>query len=158
MARVKIAEGWEADVDGAVANLFESRLGPDISDDARRYCPVDTGALKASIEYHLEGRSLIVSATGGGENSGGDLYVTRRPGRLSDAAARLVHPNPGRNRGSLTTRRVHEIRHPAGGGEAYALYVEMGHRVYHPSTHTSGPDMVPPRPFLRPALYTVRHG
>ena len=44
MARVKIAEGWEADVDGAVANLFESRLGPDISDDARRYCPVRTGA------------------------------------------------------------------------------------------------------------------
>lgn len=166
MARVKIAEGWEADVDGAVANLFESRLGPDISDDARRYCPVRTGALKASIEYHLEGRNLIVSATGGGEDAGGNMFVYRRqdatgnptpPLRLSDRAARLVHPSPGRNVGSLVTRRVHHIRGDDG-GHMYAAYVELGHRVYHPSTGMVGPGTVAPRPFLRPALYTARHG
>lgn len=38
----------------------------------------------------------------------------------------------------------------------YAAYVELGHRVYHPSTGEVGPETVPPQPFLRPALYTER--
>ncbi len=165
--RVVISGGWEAEVGAGIEDLFESRLGPDISDDARRYCPVRTGALKASIEYHLEGRSLIVSATGGGEDNGGNLFVLRRheggqptpPLRLSPRAAALVHPNPGRNVGSLVTRRVHSVRPPsAEGGHMYAAYVELGHRVYHPSTGMVGPGTVAPRPFLRPALFTVRRG
>lgn len=39
---------------------------------------------------------------------------------------------------------------------AYAAYVELGHRVYHPSTGAVGPEVVPPEPFLRPALYQER--
>jgi hypothetical protein len=42
------------------------------------------------------------------------------------------------------------------GGRTYALYVECGHRVYHPSTGITGPEIVPPQPFLRPALYKER--
>ena len=38
----------------------------------------------------------------------------------------------------------------------YAADVELGHRVYHPSTGTTGPEVVPPHPFLRPALYVER--
>lgn len=38
----------------------------------------------------------------------------------------------------------------------YAAYVELGHRVYHPSTGITGPEVVPPSPFLRPALYVER--
>lgn len=38
----------------------------------------------------------------------------------------------------------------------YALYVESGHRIYHPSTKTAGPDVLAPQAFLRPALYTAR--
>jgi hypothetical protein len=41
---------------------------------------------------------------------------------------------------------------------SYAIYVETGHRVYHPSTGTVGPETVPPQPFLRPALYQQRDG
>jgi len=43
----------------------------------------------------------------------------------------------------------------AGGdqGRTYAAYVELGHRVYHPSTGVTGPEVVPPQPFLRLALY-----
>lgn len=38
-------------------------------------------------------------------------------------------------------------------GVDYAAYVELGHRVYHPSTGEVGPKVVPPQPYLRPALY-----
>ena len=40
----------------------------------------------------------------------------------------------------------------------YAAYVELGHRVYHPSTGEVGPEVVAPQPFLRPALYQQRGG
>lgn len=40
----------------------------------------------------------------------------------------------------------------------YAAYVELGHRVYHPSTGEVGPEVVAPEPFLRPALYQQRSG
>jgi len=38
----------------------------------------------------------------------------------------------------------------------YAVYVEMGHRVYHPSTRIVGPETVPSQAFLRPSLYQIR--
>lgn len=153
MARVEIAADWRENVSGLWQEFADSRLGPDIADDARRYCPVDTGALKASIEHHLEEDDLIISATGGGEDDDGNLYVSGRAGRLSDAAAGRTHPNPGRNSGSLTTREVHHVDE---GGRAYAAFVELGHRVFHPSTGVVGPEVVPAQPFLRPALFQER--
>jgi hypothetical protein len=105
--RVKIDEHWHENVSRAVDDFLDTRLGPDIASDARRYCPERTGALRSSIEHHLENGHLIVSATGSDERT-------------------------------------------------YALYVEAGHRVYHPSTGRVGPETVPPQPFLRPALYSQR--
>lgn len=107
-SHVEMDGDWEAEVGAAVEMFFEQRLGPDIARDAARYCPERTGALKDSIEHHLEDGDLIVSATGGA------------------------------------------------GGRTYAAYVELGHRVYHPSTGITGPEVVPPQPFLRPALYQQR--
>ena len=145
-ASEKILAAWDEFADG--------RLGPDIADDARRYCPVRTGALKASIEHHISGEhTLVISATGGGEDSGGNLYVSHQAGRLSDRSVSLTHPAPGRNPGSLVTRQVHHVEP---GGRVYAAYVELGHRVYHPSTGVTGPEVVAPRPFLRPALFQER--
>jgi hypothetical protein len=97
-----IAEGWQ--------QLAEERLGPEIREDAKRYCPERTGALKDSIrdDFDAADQVLTVSATGGD------------------------------------------------GGREYAAYVELGHRVFHPSTHRVGPEVVHPEPFLRPALYTER--
>lgn len=105
--RVEVDESWRDNVGQAMDEFFETRLGPDIAKDAQRYCPERTGALKASIEHHLEGGNLIVSATGSDERT-------------------------------------------------YAAYVELGHRVYHPSTGRVGPETVPPQPFLRPALMVQR--
>lgn len=107
-SRAEVDGDWQAGVDAAVQALFADRLGPDIAADARRYCPERTGALQDSIEHHLEGGDLIVSAAGGA------------------------------------------------GGRTYAAYVELGHRIYHPSTGIVGPEVVPPRPFLRPALFQER--
>jgi len=155
MARVEINPGVQANILADWQQFADSQLGGEVADDARRYCPVRTGALKASIEHHMEGDDLIISATGGGEDSDGNLYVSRRAGRLSDRAEAVKHPNPGRNVGSLTTRTVHHVEE---GGRAYGAFVEAGHRKYHPSTGIVGPDVVAPRPFLRPALYQRRGG
>jgi hypothetical protein len=38
----------------------------------------------------------------------------------------------------------------------YTLWVEFGHRVFHPSTGIAGPDVVPEEPFIRPAVYKYR--
>ena len=38
------------------------------------------------------------------------------------------------------------------GGREYAAYLELGHRVFHPFTHVTGPEWAVARPFLRPAL------
>ena len=105
--RVELETGWEGDVDGAVHEMLDTRLGPAITDDVRRYAPKRTGALAESIEQHMEGENLIVSATGSDERE-------------------------------------------------YAAYVELGRRVYHPSTGITGLEVVQPEPFLRPALYQER--
>lgn len=106
--RAELDEGWQARVDAAAGTFLDTRLGPDIADDARRYAPERTGALRESIEHHLEDGKLVVSAAGGD------------------------------------------------GGREYAAWVELGHRVYHPSTGITGPEVVPPEPFLRPALLRER--
>jgi hypothetical protein len=108
MARAEMADGWEAEVMAAWHGLADGKLGPEIAGDASRYAPVDTGALAESVEHHMEGDDLIVSATGGAD------------------------------------------------GRTYAAWVELGHRVYHPSTGQVGPEVVPAEPFLRPALFQER--
>lgn len=106
--RVVMEPGWRENVLAATDALFADRLGPAIAGDAARFAPKDTGELAASVEHHLEGHTLIVSATGGA------------------------------------------------GGRVYAAWVELGHRVFHPSTGKVGPQVVPPEPFLKPALFMAR--
>src|ERR1700742_428007 len=132
MARIEIDDSADEKITAAWLDFADGQLGPEIADDARRFCPVDTGALKASIEHHIEDQDLIVSATGGDEDDDGNLFVSRRPGRLSNRTVGLVHPNPGRNDGSLTTRAVHHV--DVSSDRVYAAYVELGHKIYHPST------------------------
>lgn len=67
--RVEVDDDWRENVDAAIEEFFETRLGPDIATDARRYCPERTGDLRKSIESHVEGGNLIVSATGSDEKS-----------------------------------------------------------------------------------------
>lgn len=154
MARVEVNPDWESVVIPAWQKFAEERLGPDIADSARKFCPVDTGALKASIEDHLEGLDLIISATGGGEDGDGNLYVSLRPGKVSARyGTHNLGADPNHRRGSGTTREVHHVEEV---GRTYAYFVEMGHRVYHPSTRTVGPNEAKPRPFLRPALFQRR--
>lgn len=156
MSRAEVDDGWDAQVEAGILQLFEEQLGPDIADDARRYCPVKTGALKASIEHHIEDTTLVVSASGGGEDSNGYLYVSRRPGRPSvtgDPRDLLGERRAEYAQGTRVTRPVHHVEE---GGRTYAAYVELGHRVAHPSTGVVGPEVVAPRPFLRPALFQQR--
>lgn len=105
---VQMSPGWQERLMERWRQFADAKLGPAITDDMRRYCPVDTGALRDSIEHHMNADALIVKATGGAE------------------------------------------------GRTYAAWIELGHRVYHPSTGIVGPEVVAPQPFIRPAVYQVR--
>lgn len=70
-----VDDSWEAEVQAAMQEFFETRLGPDIAADAKRYCPERTGALQDSIEHHLEDGDLIVSASGGDDGRTYAVYV-----------------------------------------------------------------------------------
>jgi hypothetical protein len=102
--RVVVDDDAREKADAAVVPWMREQLGPEIEERAKRYVPIDTGALRESIEHHMDGTTLVVSATGS------------------------------------------DVR-------TYAAYIELGHRVYHPSTGKVGPEWVPAQPFLRPALY-----
>jgi hypothetical protein len=108
--RIEMTPGWDENVAAQVDLFFDDTLGPAIVADAKRYAPVDTGALERGIHHFVEHHTLIVEAS------------------TEDEA-----------------------------GREYAADVEMGHRVAHgPKLSEVGPKVVPPRPYLRPALYQVR--
>jgi hypothetical protein len=67
--RIVFDPAWQSHVYAATDALFRDKLGPAIRDDAKRYCPKRTGTLADSIEDHLEGHTLIVSATGSDERA-----------------------------------------------------------------------------------------
>jgi hypothetical protein len=125
----RIAPGWLDEVYARTDVLFLTRLGPEITADAKALCPVfggenstatavsfaiaaslndedyEPGALRDSIHPFLQGHSLIVIATGSGDR-------------------------------------------------AYAAAVELGHRIVvfrYDTGRRKGPS-----PFLRPALYQLR--
>jgi hypothetical protein len=104
VAGAQIDDGWQEQILAAWDEYADTELGPEIRDDAKRFCPVDTGDLRKSIEHVVAtDHALLVSAYGSDERW-------------------------------------------------YAVYVERGHLVYHPSTKTKGPEFVPAQPFLMPAL------
>lgn len=124
--QARINPDWLAYVYAATDRLFATTLGPELSADAKMYCPVlggenseagytsleiaermgaEGGALRDSIRFFLWVHSLIVMATGSDERT-------------------------------------------------YAAYVELGHRVVvfgRPAGYS-----LPPHPFLRRALYQLR--
>jgi hypothetical protein len=87
-----MAPDWLENILAATDRLFLDTLGPDISEDARDLCPVfggenstatpvslaigermgrdiPGGALRDSIEFHLNKHDLIVAATGSDERT-----------------------------------------------------------------------------------------
>lgn len=51
--RFEMEEGWIVHLHAAEGEFFDRQLGPDIIDDARRYCPVDTARLVNSLDHQV---------------------------------------------------------------------------------------------------------
>lgn len=62
--RVVIDDDAREKADAAASPWLRDHLGPEIRERAKRYVPIDTGALRESIESHMNGTTLVVSATG----------------------------------------------------------------------------------------------
>jgi len=132
-SRVEFDDDWETKVGAKVEEFLDGRLGPDIAADARRYCPKSARTqgreTAGQLRYH----------------SGYRREADTSPGSLAESIEH--HISDG---GALIVAAT-------GNDEReYAVYVELGHRVFHPSTRVTGPEVVPPEPFLRPALYQQR--
>lgn len=122
-SRVEVDDSWRENVTAAMTGFFEERLGPDIANDAKRYCPKRTGDLADSIEHHVEDDNLIVSATGSDEESyayyvemGTRPHVIRPNGKKALFWAGAEHP-------------VKKVNHPGTKPEPFlrpALFQERG--------------------------------
>lgn len=139
MARVDIDNDWEAKVLGSWDVFGETRLGPEIASDARRYAPVgpswaydpahprvpphEGGELKASIGNSMNGHDVIVEA-----EAPYSAYVE---------LGTSPHPIDSTGPWSLWSPPTEQ--------RAARYY---GQHVNHPGTA--------PEPYLRPALYQQR--
>jgi hypothetical protein len=94
--KIVMDPGVQAHLDAATDDLFRGKLGPAIRDDAKRYCPKDTGDLADSIEDHLEGHTLVITATGSAERAYGAYVETghRIVGPGGADTGRRVGPRP----------------------------------------------------------------
>lgn len=128
MTRVEMVDGWEAQVRAGVVELFDTRLGPAISDDAKAFAPVDTGRLVSSIDHQVLGDAAQV-----------ELQVGAFPdaeGEIAYAAAVELGFH------GEEVVRAH-MRRSRNGGE---------HQVREHTRRGNTPE----QPYLRPALYQER--
>jgi hypothetical protein len=128
--RVELVDGWQGKLHEAEFVFFDAQLGPDITDDARRYVPVDTRRLQASLDH---------TVVGGGQD-GPVLQVGSFPdeeGPVEYAAAvELGFHGP-------EVVREHMRRSKNG----------VEHTVREHIRHANTPE----QPYLRPALYQERY-
>ena len=66
MAGTQISDGWEEELLARWDEYADTRPRPGDPRRCEALCPVDTGALRDSIENHMNGHTLIVKATGSG--------------------------------------------------------------------------------------------
>jgi hypothetical protein len=86
-----------------------------------------------------------------------DRYFDTHLGPVIAADAKRYAPKRTGTLAGSVTFRVEDHKLIVEATAPYSAYVEMGHRVAHgPGMKTVGPKVVPPQPFLRSALFTVR--
>lgn len=87
MGDVTVSPDADAFAAAACAAFLDDDLGPKIADRARVYCPVDTGALRDSIDKSMDGTTCVISAVGG---AGGRVYAA-----YIELGHRVFHPFTG---------------------------------------------------------------
>lgn len=123
-----MADGWDLDVRAGVVDMFDTRLGPAIRDDAKHYAPVDTGRLEGAIDHQvLDEAPQVELQVGAFPDEEGDI----------DYAAAVEMGFHG-----FEVVREH-MRRSRDGGE---------HTVREHGRHANTPE----QPYLRPALYQER--
>lgn len=129
--RFEMEEGWIAHLRAAETEFFDAQLGPDITEDARRYCPVDTGRLEASLDHQViedEGDGLPELQVGSFPDAEGPVEYAAAVDRGFD--------------GEEIVRE--QLRRSKNGVE---------HTVREHTRHAN----TPAQPYLTPALYQERY-
>jgi hypothetical protein len=61
MGRVVMAPGWRQNLNRHVSDFMKD-LAKDVLDDMQRYCPIDTGTLRADLDYEVHGGYARIGA------------------------------------------------------------------------------------------------
>lgn len=95
MARVVMADGWEDKLVEPTMDIL-ARLGVDIADDARAACPVDTGALKASIYTRMrpDGKAVQIGADAPARGRLGQGQLDYTYALYVEMGTRYMHAQP----------------------------------------------------------------
>lgn len=129
--RIEMEDGWIVALHRAEAEFFDVQLGPDITDDARRYCPIDTGRLVGSLAHQV----LVDERDGLPELQVGSFPDDDGPVEYAAAVELGFH--------GLETVRAHMRRSKNG----------VEHQVREHVRHAN----TPAQPYLRPSLYQERY-
>lgn len=128
--RIEMEEGWLGAVREAEFVFLDTRLGPDITEDARRFCPVDTGRLEASLDHQVTGGGAEVPVL-----EVGSFPDDEGPVKYADAVEGGFHGEE--------IVREHMRRSPKGREHVVREHTRRGN--------------TPAQPYLRPALYQERY-
>lgn len=125
-------------IDKSVTGRILNRIGAFVRDEAKRRCPVDTGALRSSIQYKIDGDSVFIFS----DNENAVAMEYGEPPKLLDEDEQE----------SLTKWSERHGANPRG----MIKYIQKeGIRVGTPKQpmHITGFGRNSYRPFMRPALY-----
>lgn len=128
--RIEMEPDWLGQIREAEFVFLDVQLGPDITDDAKRYVPVDTGRLQASLDHQV---------LGGGQDVP-ELQVGSFPDEDGD-----VEYAAAVEMGFHGEEVVREHLSHSGLGREYTV-----------REHTRHGNM-PEQQYLRPALYQERY-
>ncbi len=128
--RIEMEPGWEEQLRAAERAFFETRLGPDITADAKANCPIDTGRLVASLDQQVvdDDQGLPELQVGSFPDDQGDVEYA--------AAVELGFQGP---------ELVREQARVSSLGKPYTIREHMRQ------------GNSPEQPYLRPALYRERY-
>lgn len=132
---VQMADGWQGHLHEAEWVFFDTRLGPDMVADARRYVPIDTSRLHDSLDH------AVVEGEGGAP----ELQVGSFPDDEGEVEYALA-VEFGFNGEEIV--REHVVHRGFRDGD-----VAVGHVVREYTRHANQPE----EPYLRPSLYQERY-
>lgn len=120
------------------------RIGALVKKEAIRRCPTDQGFMRQSIDFRIEGDSVIIFS-----RDPNSVYMEYGTGRFHIDNEGNPSPRPGYD---IFPKKAKALRFEAGRKDRLAngVSADKASIIYAKKVHIEG---VPPHPFMRPAVH-----